>query len=255
MASHRRTAVDARRRALSQNLLHDPSVAHRLAAASGAGPGDLVLEPGPGRGAVTRALAARGFRVLAYELDPLLARDLDAPGVTVRRGDFRAAPDPGEPFHVAGNIPFAATAGIVAWCLDAPNLRTAALITQLEYARKRAGHYRRWTRLTVLTWPWFEWRHPGVIGRDAFRPRPSVDAGLLTLTRRARPLVPPGRAGAWRQAVETGFTGVGGSLAASLATVHSRRGVRAAFAAAGADPWLPVGLVPPETWLAVFGRL
>lgn len=253
MASLRRTAVDARRRALSQNFLHDPSVARRLVAASGAGPGDLVLEPGPGRGAVTRVLAGRGCRVLAYELDPLLARELHGPRVTVRHGDFRAAPDPGEPFHLVGNIPFGATAGIVAWCLSAPNLRTAALITQLEYARKRTGHYRRWSRLTVLTWPWFEWRHPGAIGRDAFRPRPSVDAGLLTLERRAVPLVPQHRAGAWRRTVEAGFTGVGGGLAASLATVHPRRRVRAAFA--GLDARKPVGLVTPGEWLEVFARL
>lgn len=253
MASHRRTAIDARRRALSQNLLTDPSIAHRLVAASGVSPGDLVLEPGPGRGAVTRVLANRGCRVIGYELDPVLASG--HPGVRVHRGDFRDAAVPREPFHVVGNIPFGATAGIVDWCLSAPGLLSATMITQLEYARKRSGDMGRWTRLTVSSWPWFEWRFLGRVGREAFRPRPSVDAGILGLVSRPSPLVPGHLAGEWRRAVDVGFSGVGGSLAMSLATMYPRRRVRRAFSRAGVGAGWPVGMVTAEEWVEVFRGL
>ena len=57
-----------------------------------------------------------------------------------------------------GNIPYSITSKIVDWCLRAPELTSATLTTQLEYARKRTGDYGSWTRLTVLTWPRHHWR-------------------------------------------------------------------------------------------------
>lgn len=54
---------------LGQNFLYDPAIAGRIAAATGAGDGDLVVELGPGRGILTDALVATGARVLAIELD------------------------------------------------------------------------------------------------------------------------------------------------------------------------------------------
>ncbi|MBB6033738.1 16S rRNA A1518/A1519 N6-dimethyltransferase RsmA/KsgA/DIM1 with predicted DNA glycosylase/AP lyase activity [Phytomonospora endophytica] len=154
-----------------------------------------------------------------------------------------------------GNIPFSVTAGIVAWCLAAPALRAATMVTQLEYARKRTGGYRRWTLLTVSTWPEWDWSFHGSVPRGAFRPVPGVDAAVMRLVRRERRLLPPERMRSWRRLVETGFTGRGGSLAASLAGVHSRRRVLAAFARAGLDPRVPVGHVSPAEWLTVFAHL
>jgi hypothetical protein len=46
--------------------------------------------------------------------------------------------------------------------------------TQVEYARKRTGHGGRWTRLTVLTWPRFEWRLRGRVAVVVVRVRIAV---------------------------------------------------------------------------------
>jgi 23S rRNA (adenine-N6)-dimethyltransferase len=173
----------------------------------------------------------------------------------VRTSDFLAAEPPAGPFAVAGNIPYALTAPVVRWCLNARTLRRAALLTQWEYARKRSGDYGRWSRLTVLTWPEISWRLAGRVPRTAFRPVPGVDGGILVLERRAGALVGPGRMPAWQRLVETGFTGTGGSL---LATLTSRYGSRRAWAAARAarlGPDTPVGAVWPEQWLTLFPLL
>ncbi|HEY1180495.1 MAG TPA: rRNA adenine N-6-methyltransferase family protein, partial [Phytomonospora sp.] len=218
----------------------------------------VVVEPGPGEGAVTWRLARVAARVVAVERDARLADRLARrapPNVTVRRADFRAVSPPAGEFHLVGNIPFSVTSDIVAWCLDAASLRSATMVTQLEYARKRTGGYHRWSLLTVSTWPEFDWSFHGRVERGAFRPVPGVDAAILRLTRRARPLLAPGRMGLWRETVEAGFTGRGGSLAASLALVHPARRVKAAFARAGLDTRVPVGHVGPGDWLAVFAHL
>jgi 23S rRNA (adenine-N6)-dimethyltransferase len=144
---------------------------------------------------------------------------------------------------------------VVDWCLDAPALTTATLLTQLEYARKRTGDYGRWSRLTISTWPVIGWRLAGRVPRTAFRPVPRVDGGILQLVRRPVPLVPAAALPAYRRMVEIGFTGVGGSLYASLARQHGERRTWAAFRAARIPPDRPVGAVWPEQWLTLFRLL
>ncbi|SCG53043.1 23S rRNA (adenine-N6)-dimethyltransferase [Micromonospora coxensis] len=256
----RTTARDRSRRVLSQNFLVDPAAVARLVQAARLTPDDLVLEVGAGRGRLTRPLATRCGRLVAYEVDPTVAPDLAAvcarlPRVTHRQVDFLASVPPDEPFHVVGNIPWSLTAAVVRWCLAAPGLRAATLLTQLEYARKRSGDHGRWSRLTVLTWPEHHWRLAGRVPRGAFRPVPGVDGGILRVERRTEPLLPPAALPAYRRMVELGFGGAGGSLAASLRTAHRRARVDGALRAARLDPATPVGLVWPEQWLVLFRLL
>ncbi|GGQ03579.1 23S rRNA (adenine(2058)-N(6))-methyltransferase Erm(O) [Streptomyces griseomycini] len=243
-------------RALSQNFLADRATAERFArlAVPHGGPVPLLLEVGAGRGALTGPLARRCRELRAYEIDPRLVpvlrdRFSGTPHVRVVGADFLAARPPRTPFSVAGNVPFSRTAAVVDWCLRAPRLTDATLLTQLEYARKRTGDYGSWTLLTVLTWPRYEWRLLARVGRRSFRPVPRVDAGVVRIERRRAPLLDAAASGGWRRLVELGFSGVGGSLHASLCRGYPRRRVDAAFRAARLDPGVLVGEVAPERWL------
>ncbi|GAA0598991.1 ErmE/ErmH/ErmO/ErmR family 23S rRNA (adenine(2058)-N(6))-methyltransferase [Actinomadura livida] len=247
-----RTPIDRARRELSQNLL-SARAARRFAAHAG---GRLVWEVGAGRGAVTAALAPRCRELVAYELDPrhaaaLRARFREAGNVRVVAGDFLAARPPAAPFAVVGNVPFARTSDIVGWCLAAPSLTTATLITQWEYARKRTGDYGRWTRRTISTWPAVEWRLLGRVPRTEFRPVPRVDGGVLRLTRRPAPLLPADLLDDYAAMVDAGFGGKGGSLHASLRPYAARRRLDAAFREAALERTALVGEVTPEQWLAL----
>ncbi|MEV6813004.1 ErmE/ErmH/ErmO/ErmR family 23S rRNA (adenine(2058)-N(6))-methyltransferase [Micromonospora sp. NPDC051296] len=252
----RTTERDRSRRVLSQNFLADRAAIARLVDAARPDPDGLLLEVGAGRGQLTRPLAARCRRLVAYEVDPdagvELARVCAAlPTVTHRQADFLATSPPREEFAVVGNIPWSLTAAVVRWCLAAPGLRSATLLTQWEYARRRAGDYGRWSRLTVLTWPEFGWRLAGRVPRTAFRPVPRVDAGLLRIDRRSQPLLAPHTLPAYRRMVELGFGGAGGSLAASLARQYPRARLAAALRASRLDPDTPVGHMWPEQWLVL----
>ena len=243
-------------RALSQNFLADRATAAHLArlAVPHDGQAPLLLEVGAGKGALTEPLAPRCRELRAYEIDrqllPVLrARFSDTAHVRVIGGDFLAVRPPHRPFSVAGNVPFSRTAAIVDWCLRAPALTDATLLTQLEYARKRTGDYGSWTLVTVRSWPRFEWRLVGRVARTRFRPVPRVDAGIVRIERRRAPLLEPAAYASWRHLVELGFSGVGGSLHASLRQARPRRRVDAAFRAAGLDPRVLVGEVVPAKWL------
>ncbi len=209
---------------------------------------------------MTELLAPRCRSLHAYEIDPRLVpalrtRFADIPQVRVIGADFLTARPPRTPFSVAGNVPFSRTAAIVDWCLRAPALTDATLLTQIEYARKRTGDHGRWTRLTIRTWPRYDWRLVGRVGRRSFRPVPRVDAGIVRIERRRTPLLDAAAYPGWERLVELGFSGVGGSLHASLRRVHPRRRVDAAFRAARLDAGVLVGAVPPQAWLRLYGVL
>ncbi|SDM33053.1 23S rRNA (adenine-N6)-dimethyltransferase [Nonomuraea jiangxiensis] len=249
-----RTPRDMARRTLSQNFLVDRHAVDLVVKA--AAPEGLVLEPGSGTGVLTSALAAAGAQVVGYEIDPRLAGRLAARShgdsrIEVVRGDFTNARAPREPFAVVGNIPYSITSRIVDWCLRAPALTSATLLTQREYARKRTGDYGRWSLVTVESWPWFSWRLGDTIGRESFRPVPAVDSAILRIQRRPEPLVHGGHS--YRELVELGFGGVGGSVRASLKTRYE--GVDAALAAAGVARDTVVGYVHPDQWITLWERL
>ncbi|MDW5330210.1 ErmE/ErmH/ErmO/ErmR family 23S rRNA (adenine(2058)-N(6))-methyltransferase [Plantactinospora sp. KLBMP9567] len=252
-----RTGPDRSRRVLGQNFLRDDRTIAQIIASARPDPAGLILEVGAGQGALTRELVRRCRRVVAYEIDPALVAGLgeefrSEPGLRLVHADFVAARPPTEPFAVVGNIPYASTSRIVDWCLDAPGLTTATLVTQLEYARKRCGDYGRWTLRTVQTWPWMNWRLAGRIPRERFRPMPRVDSGILRLERRAVELLPAHQLADYERFVALGFSGVGGSLRASLHRGYPARRVDAALRANRVPADILVGYVWPEQWISLF---
>ncbi|MFC4493437.1 ErmE/ErmH/ErmO/ErmR family 23S rRNA (adenine(2058)-N(6))-methyltransferase [Streptomyces ovatisporus] len=253
-------AVAHRRKTLSQNFLHDPAVVRRLVRLSALPDEALVVEPGAGEGALTRSLATARRRVVAYEIDPRLAARLShslgsRPGLRIVHGDFLRARPPREAFAVVGNIPYTRTTDIVRWCLAAPRLTSATLLTQLEFARKHSGDFGRWPLLTVRTWPEHLWRRLDRVSRRSFTPVPRSDSAVLRVETRPQPLLQREQLPAYRDFVEFGFTGLGGSLAATLARRHGRTRVRAVFRGLDVAASLPVGLVAPAQWLSLFREL
>jgi 16S rRNA (adenine1518-N6/adenine1519-N6)-dimethyltransferase len=108
---------------LGQNFLHDAHAIRRIADALGDLSGQTVVEIGPGRGAITRELAARAAHLIAVELDPLLAAGLRTQfppeHVTIHQldvlaFDFAAASAAaGQRLAVAGNLPYYVTSPIL----------------------------------------------------------------------------------------------------------------------------------------------
>ncbi|WP_039798130.1 23S ribosomal RNA methyltransferase Erm [Nocardia araoensis] len=248
------------RKRLSQNFLTDARAARLIVRASGITADDLVLEVGPGDGMLTRQLLDMGGRVHAYEKDRRYAallrrRYADDPRIRLHHRDFRTVRPPREPFAVVANVPFAITTDIVRWCLAADRLTSATLLTQLEFARKHSGGYGRWTKLTVAHWPTTVIELGARVDRHSFHPVPRVDAAVLRLRNRPAPLLPREQLGAFRALVELGFSGVGGSVAASLRREFPARAVRSACGAAGIPLQQPVGLVSPDRWLILYRAL
>ena len=165
---------------------------------------DSVLEIGPGRGAITRPLAARSRRLLAIEVDRDLAADLqaaDIPNVTVVTSDvlsvdlvpvitdwLGSAPGPANQIRIVGNLPYNISSPILFALLDlaakTTGVRDALLMLQKEVAdrlvaKAGTGEY---GVLTVLTALRADVTRVLSLPPGAFRPQPKVHSAVVRLT-------------------------------------------------------------------------
>jgi 16S rRNA (adenine1518-N6/adenine1519-N6)-dimethyltransferase len=197
------------KRRLGQHFLHDPRILARIAAATGAGPGDTVLEIGPGPGGLTAALVATGARVVAIEKDADLAAPLAGrfPQVVVAEGDALEldwhALAGGDRFVVAGNIPYNITSPLIDKALTAPLPERIVFLVQREVADRVAappgqGSY---GALSVGVQAVARVERLFGVPAGAFRPPPKVDSAVLRLTPLADPLVQPGERPGFRALV------------------------------------------------------
>lgn len=243
------------RHELGQNFLTDRTVIASIEALVAATRGPIV-EIGPGDGALTLPLSRTGRPLTAVEIDPRRAQRLQRRlphGAHVVNTDVLRYRFPREPHVIVGNLPFHLTTTIMRRILAADRWESAVLLVQWEVARRRAGVGGA-TMLTASWWPWYDFTLHSRVPARAFRPAPSVDGGLLTMTRRPQPLVPGDRR-AYQALVQRVFTGPGRGLREVLArTGHfDRTALRDWLRAEGVPPHaLPKDLTAAQ-WASLWG--
>lgn len=204
--------IRARKR-FGQNFL-EPAWVDKVVAAIAPTAGDTFLEIGPGHGALTRPLAARAGRVVAFEIDRDLAADLAAappPNLVVEPGDFldvaadrirelvpnwRLATGDWR-LRVAGNLPYNVASPIMFKLVDlyvaGIPLADATLMLQREVADRLTAvpGTRDYGILTVLIGHHATSERVLALPPGAFRPVPKVRSALVRL--RFHPPDPPAR--------------------------------------------------------------
>lgn len=182
------------KRSLGQNFLVDPNLQRKIVDAVGAGPGDEVVEIGPGQGALTRWLAGTVRRLVLVELDDALAADLtdDFAGrddVRVVHGDVLATDlaahvDDPAALRVVGNIPYNITTPILFRMLERPRPRDIVLMVQAEVADRIVAEPggSDYGALAVGVQSVARAERLFRVGRGAFRPVPGVDSAVVRVT-------------------------------------------------------------------------
>ncbi len=238
-----------KRRALGQHFLRDAGVARAIVDLLAPTAADLVVEIGPGEGALTEHLARRGGHVIALEVDRALVDRLRRRLTTVdvieadaRTWDYGAlARPPGGRVLVAGNLPYSVGKPILQALVDA---RTAidemALMLQLEVAERVAAApgSKTYGSLSILTQIYCEARIVLRVPPGAFRPPPKVESAVLRLRPLAVPRVEAADQGRFHAVVRAAFAQRRKTLANALAAglALSAGAVREAAGSAGVDP-------------------
>ena len=185
-----------------QNFVIDANTVRRIVRESGVGPDDVVVEVGPGLGSLTLALLEVADRVVAIEVDDLLATRLPAT-IAERAGDragrsevvhadaLRVDGLPGPPpTALVANLPYNVSVPVLLHLLTVlPSLEKGLVMVQAEVAdRLAAGPGSRTYGIPSVKAAWFaDVRRAGAVGRNVFWPAPNVDSGLVAWTRREPP--------------------------------------------------------------------
>lgn len=248
-----------RRADLSQHFLRSRSLAASLIAQAPVDKDDLVVEIGPGRGILTRELARRCREVVAVEFDVALSealrtRFLSDDRVTIVRSDFLRFRLPNVPYKVLGNIPFNRTAAIVRRLVQAdPPPQDAWLVVQREAAERFAGSpFSRETLSSLLLKPWWQIEIARRFRRTDFEPPPGVDAVVLWLARRTRPLVEGSQAVDYLRFIRSCFGRDGHSIRRCLRSEFTRTQIHRLSRDIRFDPSWPPGGLTFDQWLALF---
>jgi 16S rRNA (adenine1518-N6/adenine1519-N6)-dimethyltransferase len=253
-------------RALGQNFLADPNTARRIVRLAGVGPGDRVLEIGPGVGSLTVALVeavSPGGQVLALELDRHLLPVLDEvvadlPAVRVVQGDAMTV-DYGEllggaeGWTMVSNLPYNVATPLMARLLDeVPALRTMSVMVQKEVAERLAAPpgtpacgavsvkvaYHATAAIT------------GVVPPTVFVPRPKVDSAIARFERRPAPVVEVPSPDALFALARAGFAQRRKTLRQALKPVLGTR-VEEVLGAAGVATMARAETLTLEQWAAL----
>jgi 16S rRNA (adenine1518-N6/adenine1519-N6)-dimethyltransferase len=182
------------KRALGQHFLVDENILGVIGRLADLRADDVVLEIGPGLGALTAYLADRVARVHAVEVDrslePSLTQRLAGrPNVDLRFGDALAvdlaelAPDAGK---LVSNLPYSIATPLVVESLDGlPNIRSWCVMVQREVADRffAAPSTKAYGAVSVLVQLVAERTGFHPISRTVFRPQPNVDSALVAFRR------------------------------------------------------------------------
>jgi 16S rRNA (adenine1518-N6/adenine1519-N6)-dimethyltransferase len=186
---------------LGQNFVIDPNTIRRIVAAAELTPDDVVVEVGPGLGSLTLGLLEAARRVVAVEIDPVLAEAL--PGTIAERAPelaanfelvhadaLRLTELPVAPTALVANLPYNVAVPVLLNMLERfPSLRRVLIMVQAEVADRLAAEPgSRVYGVPSVKARWYaDVRRAGSIGRNVFWPAPHVESGLVALDRREPP--------------------------------------------------------------------
>lgn len=192
------------RRRFGQHFLTDESILAGIADLVSPTPGDVVLEVGPGAGALTHHLLQTLERLVAVEIDRDLLAELtrryDAdPRLRLLEGDVLALDwrallreEDMQRFIIVGNIPYNITAPLLFRLIAHFDIVSNAILTvQKEVAQRLASKpgSRDYGLLSVLLGTRAQVRLRMDVDRSRFRPAPRVDSAVIEIDIAPAPVV------------------------------------------------------------------
>jgi 16S rRNA (adenine1518-N6/adenine1519-N6)-dimethyltransferase len=256
-------ALPRPKKRFGQHFLTDPRLLARIADAVQATSSDVVLEIGPGRGALTAQLLERAGTVIAIEVDrdlaPLLAeRWKDEPKFRLVEGDVLQQ-DLGAlaagPYLLAGNVPYNITTPILFHAMRRPRPARAVYLVQREVADRivaPAGS-EAYGALSVNVQALARAELLFGVAARAFSPPPKVESAVVRLIPRDDPVVSAEEEEPYRLLVQGAFGLRRKQLRRVLRTLWSldAEAADAVLARAGLDGELRPEVLTPEQFAAL----
>jgi len=185
----------AHKKSLGQNFLTTPVVPNWMCDAGTVVAGDIVIEIGPGTGALTRALLQRGATVYAIETDERAVNVLKEAFATeitagqlhliyddVRTFDFATLPITKNPYKIVANIPYYLSGFLLRHCLELPKPPTTIVFLMQKEVVERIARDKKSSLLSLSVLVYGEPKYFKTVSRGHFKPAPNVDSAILAIS-------------------------------------------------------------------------
>jgi 16S rRNA (adenine1518-N6/adenine1519-N6)-dimethyltransferase len=184
------------RKQLSQNFLIDGNIVKNILAAASIKKGDVVLEIGPGPGALTEALLDAGAHVIAVEMDHFFAQLLsryqtEDQRLEVIEGDFlkfaleEKFPEGSSRAKVVANLPYHITTPILERLLplytrfESLTVMVQKEVAQRFVAKKGTPEY---SSFTLFLYTYCLPKLCFTVAENCFFPKPRVQSAVVNMT-------------------------------------------------------------------------
>ena len=190
------------RKRFGQNFLHDHYVIDAIVAAIHPQEGQVMVEIGPGLGALTEPVASQISHMHVVELDrdlaerlrhhPVLKDKLTIHEADAMKFDFNQLKQDGQPLRVFGNLPYNISTPLMFHLFEQSGLISDMhFMLQKEVVERMVAEPKTndYGRLSVMLQYFFEMEHLIDVPPESFDPAPKVDSAVVRMI----PL--PGRIG------------------------------------------------------------
>lgn len=262
----------AHKKSLGQHFLTSDIVPGWMCDAAEVRAGDAVLEIGPGTGALTKVLLARGASVSAIEaderaidsLEETFSSEVSSEQLTIMRGDLRelTAAQVADCFGLSdhayklvSNIPYYLSGRLFRTFLETPTQpSTIVFLVQQEVAARIARDEKE-SLLSLSVKLFGNPTYIRTVGRGHFNPPPKVDSAIIKVADVSNPRLNAAEVARFFNLIHRGFAARRKQLRGTLAAAYGRESVTAALAALNLPPTVRAEDVSLEQWLALVHRL
>ena len=180
-----------------QNFLIDKDKTQRIVDLINANEEDLIIEIGPGAGALTKRLVKKNAKLICYEIDEdtkeyLLPLENEKTKIIYK--DFLTANIQEDikdieytNLYIVGNLPYYITTPIIEKIIkEEVNVKKMVFMVQKEVGERFASkpNSREYGSITVFLNYYFNIKQEFIVGRRCFNPAPNVDSMVISLNQK-----------------------------------------------------------------------
>ena len=262
----------AHKKSLGQHFLNSDIVPRWLCDAADLNPGESVLEIGPGTGALTRELLARGAAVTALEADAraievihqtfrseITAGQLTVLHTDVRELDLASVPLVSQPYKIVANIPYYLSGLLFRTCLDTENQpNQLVFLVQKEVAKRATATISRGEKESLLSLSvklFGEPEYVRSVSKGHFTPPPKVDSAIIAVRNISRNNCVAVPSSVIFELLHLGFGQKRKQLLGNLSAVFDRQLLTETFTQLGLDTTIRAEDIALPEWLTLIEAL
>lgn len=184
------------KKSLGQNFLKDENIIKKIVNEITATKDDLIIEIGPGAGAITKHLSALHTNVICFEIDKRLKEDLDqykTDKLDIIYEDFLKI-DLKETLKkynyknitFIGNLPYYITTAIINKITEQSNSKEIIIMIQKEVAERFMAkpNTKEYSSISVFLQYNYDIKKVTLVSKECFIPKPKVDSMVIKLTKK-----------------------------------------------------------------------